>query len=181
MTASSVRHQSQEPVFSPPFVISTSATETFSNPLSCTSGDLEELTRPKSGNIFTALLASPPCKCCKVAALSVSWQDRTALTIIPCIFTLCSSKMMLICCQLALFFFLCLIRTKLHLTLLTVVAFIITSLNLKKFEFSASIFQFFLFFIFLISPLREDFLLNLIKILKIPLLKKKKKIQRFKA
>ncbi|KAK7835775.1 hypothetical protein CFP56_023083 [Quercus suber] len=53
MTASSVRHHSQEPVFSSPLVISTSATVTFSKPFSC-SGE-EEVVPPKLLKLFVMI------------------------------------------------------------------------------------------------------------------------------
>lgn len=80
ITMSFVWHQSQGPVCSP-FVIRTSATVTFSNPFCCAGG---EVTHFKLETIFSIPAISLPCACYKIAALSISWHDRTALEI-PCI------------------------------------------------------------------------------------------------
>lgn len=61
MTASSVRHQSQEPMFSSPFVISTSDTVTFSNPFCCLRG--EDVTHPKFELILFRLEIAFPWNC----------------------------------------------------------------------------------------------------------------------
>lgn len=89
-TGSSDRHHSQEPVRSRPFVMSTSATVTFSNPFR--GNDEEAVIPPKREKSFSIFAVTPPWECCKILAFTISWQDRTARPICCIFIVFCLTK-----------------------------------------------------------------------------------------